>query len=248
MPLDIEQCLDELARAHGPVVKWLERGLLWLDEEQVFRRDLSKAERNCERHLAALQDNRDVLHLTESRYPQFRQAFVEARAKIDMVGLRLQAFLKRIRAHKTVLPDPPLYVVDEAIEDLPIVVAAYEVFVQEQECSFAFFNMSPDFLDSALLHAELDAIEDGCEECEGLAEALEARVSVWRTEATGEQERLLRTCDGLIQRLRFAQASKRQAVAKLRETTGEVVVAAKLKKLADDIAEDASEGSPQRVH
>jgi hypothetical protein len=238
---EIKQCLDELARAHIPVAEWIEDGMRWLGQRQVSRRGLSRAERNCTRHLAALQDNKDVLRVMEAAYPKFSKAFAEARAGIDMMTLRLQAFLKRIRAHVDVEPDRPVYVVHAPLDDVSMVAETLASLVMEQERDFTFFSMSPDFMDAALLHAELDSIEDGCDELDEFAAAVEAKVLDWRAEATPEQHRLLTECERLVQRLRFVQTSKRQAVAKLRDATVDGLVAAKLKKLTEDM--DAASGA-----
>lgn len=245
---DIKQCLDELACAHIPVVEWIEDGLRWLDQRQVSRRALNKAERNCNRHLAALQDNKDILRAMEVAYPGFGPAFAEARASVDVMTLRLQAFLKRIRTHVDVVPDQPVYVVHVPLDELPVVAETLAALVMEQEEGFAFFNMSPGFMDAALLHAELDSIEDGCDELEEFAVAVEAKLLDWRAEATPEQQRLLTECDGLVQRLRFVQTSKRQAVAKLRDATVDSVVAAKLKKLAEETSDTASGAAVSKLH
>ena len=236
---EVKECLDELARAHVPVLEWLEEGLRWLDTGEVSPRQLAKAECNCTRHVASLQDAKEVLRIMERTYPGFAASFEEARAGIEIMTLRLQSFLQRIRSHKPVGPDRPLYVVDVPLDELPDVVNAYTAVVEEQERDFAFFGMAPEFMDSALLHAELDSIEDGCEEHEGLAEALETKVAAWRVKASVEQGRLLSICEKLAQRLRFVQMSKREAVAKLRESTADAVVAAKLRRLVEEADDDA---------
>ena len=231
---DIKKCLDELARAHCPVAEWVEAGLQWLERGEVSSRELARADRNCTRHLASLQDVKDVLHLMEARYQGCAASFVQARADADALVQRLQTFLHCIRAQKVLVPDRPLYVVHVALVELPEVVNAYTAIVEEQERAFTFFGMAPEFMDSALLNAELDALEDDCEEYEGLAEALETKVALWRCEATPEQARMLHVCGSLVQRLRFVQRSKRQTVAKLRDATADAIVAAKLKKLVEE--------------
>lgn len=244
---EIKQCLDELARAHIPVAEWIEDGMRWLEQGPVSRRGQIRGERNCTRHLASLHDNKDVLRVMEAAHPMLANAFAEARAGIDMMTLRLQAFLRRIRAHVDVVPDRPLYVVHVPLDDLPVVAETLAALVMERERDFAFFNMSPDFMDAALLHAELDSIEDDCEEWEGFAAAVDAKLLDWRAEATLEQHRLLTECDGFIQRLRFVQTSKRLAVAKMRDATADSVVAAKLKKLTEDM-DAASDAPKSKLH